>query len=273
MAGSYELKKKKGSAIFFFTISLFIGGYMFFFSSTLWMPAGSAASLLTPIGEDTSWEERTFQIIRWDYCEKTRVMEVEMDVHNNSYDGINTYAYSAVDRNSDKLTVEKIIEEPDWIILQIKGISERFSEMSLRVGMDREGSEADMLKLYTNVNAVNKVESITKQDRNGYRTLRFETQMAAYEKEIDKKEKQISQLTKQMEQMQGEIERLQSDLDYQTEEQKEETDTQIKEIEGNKTSSSEEIEKLQQEIRELTDRISLIKKQMAEVTTEEKEKS
>lgn len=264
MATSYEIKKKKGSIVFFLIIFLFIGGYMFFFSSTLWMPTGSAASLLTPLGENTSWADRTFQIIRWDYCEDTGIMEIEMDVHNNSYDGINNYNYSALDRNNDKLEVDRIIEEPDWIILQIKGVSAKFREVSLRVEMKSEDSNTDMLKLYTNVNAVNKVTSITKQDRSGYRRNRFETQIANYERGINKKENQISRLKSQISQMQGDIERLQSGMDYQTEKQKEETDDQIKEIEGNKTSNLGEIEKLQQEIRELTERINLTKKQMAE---------
>lgn len=261
--GKYEFKKKKGNFMFLLILFLIAGGYAFFFTSTSWMPSGAAATLLTPLGEEQTWEERTFQIIRWEYSEVQQMMEIEMDIANQSFDGVNTYEYSAVDRTGDDLSVTAVIEEPDWAILQIQGISPSFGEISLRVAIPGK-DELNPLRLYTNVNDVKKVEKLTKKDRTGYRRGRFEQQIETYQKEIQKKEKRIQTLTLQNEQMQLEINRLQGDTAYQTEEQKEETESRVNEIAGNQTSNQEEMEKLQAQIKELQDRIQLIEKQIAE---------
>lgn len=262
---SYEMKKKKGNLPLFLLVFFFAGGYLFFFSSTVWMPASSSATLLTPLAEDTQWEDRTFQIVRWDYCEKTGTMEVELDVQNNAYDGIDKYLYSAKDRKNSDLTVETVIQEPDWIVLQIKKIKKNFGEMSLRIDMPAEKKEADTLHLYTNMNDVTRVDTLKTKDRAGYQRGRFEIQIENYQKTIAGKEKQILSLGKEKEQMQEEINRLQKKTAYQTEEQKEETDTQIKDIQGNIATKEEEIQKLQTESEELKERIVLANKQIEEI--------
>lgn len=262
--GRYEFKKKKGNFKFFLILFLIAGGYAFFFTSTSWMPSGVAANLLTPLGEEQTWEDRTIQIIRWEYSEAQQLMEIEMDIGNQSFDGVNTYQYSAVDRSGDDLTVTPIIEEPDWVILQIKEISPSFGEMSLRVAVPGK-EEVDLLRLYTNVNDVKKVSKLTKKNRAEYRRGRFDQQIATYQDQIQKKEKQIQTLTLQNEQMQLEIERLQSGTTYQTEEQKEETENRVNGIVENQTSNQEEMEKLQAQIKELQDRIILLKKQISEI--------
>lgn len=259
----YEFKKKKGNYKFLLILFLIAGGYAFFFTSTSWMPSGAAATLLTPLGQEQTWEERTFQIIRWEYSESQQLMEIEMDIRNQSFDGVNIYQYSAVDRAGDNLSVTTVIEEPDWAVLQIQGISSSFGEISIRVAIPGK-DELSPLRLYTNVNDVKKVERLTKKDRTGYRRGRFEQQIETYRKEIQKKEKRIQTLTFQNEQMQLEISRLQGDISYQTEEQKEETESRVNEIAENQTSNQEEMEKLQAQIEELQERIQLIEKQIAE---------
>lgn len=260
----YEFKKKKGNLKFYLILFLIAGGYLFFFSSLTWMPAGTNSEMLTPLGEEQEWAERTIEIVRWDYSESQELMEIEMDIKNNTFDGVNCYTYSAIDRAGDTLTVQKIIEEPDWVVVQIKGVTSSFGEVSFRIDIP-EKKEIDTLRLYTNKNSVRGVNKLEIKDRNGYRKGRFELQIAEYKKEIQQKEKQMNTIVSQNEQMQLEIERLQNESQYQTEEQKEETNARITEITGKMTSNQEETENLQKDIEECRKRIALAEKQIVEL--------
>lgn len=257
---SYLFKKKKGNFPLFFVVFFFVGGYLFFFSSNYWMPANLSAKLQTELRENITWGERTLQIRRWDYCEADEVMEVELDVANNSYDGKNHYIYTAVSRSNNNLTVETMIEDSDWIVLRIAGVNKDFGEVSLR--LDKDKKETDTLRLYTNVNVVNRVQSLTKRDRTGYMVLRMETDKVAYEKENTSLEKQIRELSEKNARMQEEIEHLHSKTSYQTEEQKQETDDRIKEIQLSMTENQDSILSLTEKIEENKKRIALLEKQI-----------
>lgn len=256
----YELKKRKGNFVFFIILFFFAGGYLLFFSSTVWMPAGSAADLLSPLEEDITWQNRTFTIFRWEYARKASVMEVELDVENNAFDGKNSYQFEAIDRNNDELKVEPVIEDPDWIVLRIEGVDESFGEMSLRLYV--AGAEENPLRLYTNVNDVDTVETLDKKSRAGYRRGRIEREIEKHKKQIQEKEKKIASLTGQKNQMQEEIKRLSQEAEYQTEEQRTESSGRIDDIRAEINSNQEDIQKLTAEIQELNKRISLAEEQM-----------
>lgn len=258
---------RKGSLVFYLVLFFFAGGYLLFLSSSTWMPASLSASLQTPLGEDTEWAGRSFRIVRWDYCEEMEMMEVEMNVQNDSFDGINQYVFQAAVRSGGSPVVETVIGEPDWIILQIKEIPRSFGELSLRVDLPQATAEAetDTLKLYTNVNDVNRVSSIKKKDREGYLCGKVMLQIEEYKKQIEEKQDRMEALAAQSVEMQEEIGRLQKDTGYLTEEQKQETDSRITEIEGDIKGNMEETEKLQQEISELEERIRLAEKQIQDM--------
>ena len=69
------LRKNQESFSFIIVIFLLLGGYLFFFTSTLWMPPSADASYLTKLGTEVAWDERTVIINRWDYSEKQNEME------------------------------------------------------------------------------------------------------------------------------------------------------------------------------------------------------
>ena len=112
-----NFKKNKESIRFFIIIFFFVGGYAFFFSSMYWMPASVDASYLTKVGIENTWNNRHITITRWDYSEEQGVMEVELSVENKSYDGKNTYDFSAVDLRGRKLTIDTQVTDTDWIVL------------------------------------------------------------------------------------------------------------------------------------------------------------
>lgn len=263
--GDTPFSMRQGGLVFYLIIFFFAGGYLVFFSSSTWMPASLSASLQTVPGEDMEWAGRTFRIARWDYCEEMEMMEVELDVRNDTFDGTDHYIFHAAARSGGSLAVETVIGEPDWIILQIKEVPGNFGELSLRVDLPQGTEETGTLKLYTNVNDVNRVASIEKKDREGYRRGRAMLQIEDYKKQIGEKQDRMAALAKQSGQMQEEIERLQEDTGYLTEEQKQETGSRILEIEKNIKGNTEETEKLRQEAGELEERIRLAEKQIQDM--------
>lgn len=113
----------KNNAIINLALIVIIGGYLFFFTSNLWIPHNASAKKQTPLNESVEWADRAITIERWDYCERSRLMEVYMDIKSNTYDGIYAYKYEAVDRSEDNLKVSAAVEEPEWLVLRISGIS------------------------------------------------------------------------------------------------------------------------------------------------------
>lgn len=255
--------RNKDSIYFVIIIFLFIAGYSFFFTSRLWMPPGSDVRYFTNLNEEVNWGSRTVKIIRWDYCNKSKIMEVELDVANKEYDGKNVYDFEALEYGGEELSVKKIVEEADWIVLQISGLPKRWSEVSLRMFV--EGTNEDRLKLYTNVKNVNKVEKIAEKDINGYRVGRFEKEVLNYQNEINDKNKQIESLTTEIENIQAEMARLEDGKTYQTELQIEATNEKISEANIKMISNQEKIVELQEEIAEINKRIEMVKLQINEV--------
>ncbi len=68
---------------------VFFHRWVYIFLCFLFMDAGKSVgtSLLTPLRENVQWSERTLQIRRWEYCEAEKIMEVEIDIDNQSFDG------------------------------------------------------------------------------------------------------------------------------------------------------------------------------------------
>jgi len=263
MGKNYEITKRKGNLALFGIVFFFIAGYIFFFSSTMWMPSNLAASLQTPLKENVQWGERTLQIRRWDYCETEQVMEVEIDMDNKSFDGKNHYQYSAINRNNDQLKVVKMIEDSDWIVLRIENVTDNFGEISLRMDMMGEPDD-NTLKLYTNVNAVKRVKNLEKRDRKGYQLLRLQRDTESYQKEISTLEKKKKSLLEKNQRMQDEINHLQSEESYQTEEMKAEQTDKINEIQSEISANQDEIQSYDLQLKEKRERIELIKKQMTQ---------
>lgn len=260
----YSFYQKKGNLRFILILFFFIGGYLFFFTSNAWMPAGSSANALTPPGQEKEWNGRTVSVIRWDYCEASGKMEVELDIQNTSYDGQNSYEYSALEKLGGTLSVSVILEEADWVILQISDLPKRWSEVSLRMDMTERAESMGLLKLYTNVNDVNRVSRIEERDRDGYRIVRFETQIQTYQNRIKTLQEEIQNLESEKQEISRETVRLQEGRQYQTLEQQRFTDQAVAEAESKYKSAEAEIAEKQKEITEMNERITLTRKQMEE---------
>lgn len=154
-------------------------------------------------------------------------MEIDLDVANKSYDGINKYKFSAMDLKENKLKCDVMIEEEDWIVLRISDIPKRWSDVSLR--MEMPDGTGDRLKLYTNVVDVERVTELKSMDKNGYKTQKFNIEISNMQKEVESDNKQIDKLNNEIAEVQKEIERINKEKIYQTDKEKTESDSLIAE--------------------------------------------
>jgi hypothetical protein len=266
-----QMRKLKGKFIklnnknagFYIIIFLFIAGYVLFFSSYRWMPVGIAANLQTKLGQIKQFNGRQITLLRWDYCKKQNTMEVELNIQNSSFDGKNKYNYLSMDKAGNNASIKTVLEEPDWVILQIKNIPHRWSEMVLRVGM--KSSKAQYLKFYTNINDVNKVKKITVKTRAAYLKGRFKRTIDMYYIQIEHAYKNIEKNQKERKEILQEISRLKESEKYQTTSQKEETESSINEADSRFKEDREKINNLYKKITEIHSKIDLTKKEMNEV--------
>lgn len=249
---------------FLFPIFFFIGGYLFFFTSNAWMPSALSATAWTEIGEVSTWNGREITLVRWDYCKKSNTMEIELDIRNTSYDGINSYDFLALDTKGNRPGTEIIIEEPDWVIVQIKDVPEKWSELQLR--MDMENNSTGYYKIFTNINDIHRVNAIAKKDWNGYRIGRFESQMTVCQEEIRQDKEAIQKLEKEKVEIKKEITRLEKGKKYETTSQQEDTDKVIADADGKYSDAERTILAYQEDIAELEEEISMLQKQMSEVS-------
>ena len=258
-----SIKRNKDAIRFFIIIFFFVGGYVFFFSSTYWMPTSADASYLTKIGVTNSWEEREVTINRWQYSKTQQLMEIDLDVANKSYDGINKYKFSAMDLKGNNLKCKVMIEEDDWIVLRISDIPKRWSDVSLR--MEMPDGTGDRLKLYTNVVYVERVTELKSMDKNGYMAQKFNIEISNMQKEVESDNKQIDKLNNEIAEVQKEIERINKEKIYQTDKEKTESDSLIAEANSTITSKQKDIQELMADIDEINKRIDMKNKEKSDL--------
>ncbi|MDE6852901.1 MAG: hypothetical protein K2J67_10550 [Lachnospiraceae bacterium] len=256
-----------GERLYFVSVFvLFIAGYLFFFTSHYWMPVTSSATAYTAMGRELSWNGKGVTLIRWDYCEKDHVMEVEIDIRNLAYDGQNQYQFSAQSRGGKQITVTPVIEDEDWIILHLSDVPKRWSEILLWMDQKEYSDQtAGALKLFTNINDVNLVDKIETKDWAGYRKQRFENQITLYQDQIAQYQQEIDGSQNKIQEIEAEIIRLDGTKKYQTMDEQAQTDQSIETARKEIAKKEQEILDTQGEINQLTEKVSLIQKQMEEV--------
>jgi hypothetical protein len=240
---------------------LIMAGYILFLTSRLWMPPTSDARRLTPLMEAVSGGGRNLTLTRWTYSEKQNLMEAEILIDNPNPDGVNEYGYDAVDSMGHRCNVEAVVAEPDYVVLQIKDVSRRWSEISLRIyvppsQIKHDGVENDgtVIKLYTNVRDVDREEEIKTLSEKEYKLRRLDDEIkwAEYRKQqlylLIASEKNNQQI------LEDEKERLAETMKFQTEAEAAETQSKIESAESQTEYSKSLIKKYVEEIAALKER-------------------
>lgn len=231
-----------------------IMGYTLFFTSKTWYWNDGDLVKATPFNSPMSVAGREVILTRWEYSPEENLMEVELNISNQSTDGIEKYNYFAMERRKGMLKIESIVSDSNFVVLRILNVPKNWKEISLQMQV----SQNDVLKFYTNKNSIAMVDSIEDLSKDEYIYRSIENNILYYNDMIKTKKKSIKNLKEKIEIAENHIEQYQTDKVYQTEEERSSTDTKIGnlnlEIENFKSSietEQDDISEFQKRIRNL----------------------
>lgn len=255
--------KRQGNRLLIGAFLLFVASYCFFFTSKVWMPPTYEDIHVTGIGSTVQANDRKVTLVSWTYDEERHIQEVIFEIDNASIDGINQYRWSAIDISRGGCIVEPVVEQGDFIVLHIKDIPARWTELSLRMDVKPDASrqtEFQMMRFYTSKQTVSQVSSITKKSETAYRMEACDIWIGLHQTQIDKLAKEIEDCEEKIRNASDRIKELEGKEAYQTEIEKADTLEMISGLESEKAKYLSEKESSLQEIAEMNQKIKLRKK-------------
>lgn len=256
-------KKFKSSILIIFLV-VFIGGYTVFFTSPLYMPTDTSdyreTELYAPNALD---DEHVFTVVRWQYSETQDRMEVELDIENTAYDGMTDYRIVVRTDPSSRPTVTKVINDTSLMILQFDNIPGNFKIISLQISLP--DNDENILRLYTNPDAVERVDTLEILSRTEYQINRLQRNISVYQEQIEQSNNEIAEREARITNIETQNQELNESRPYRTEAEIQEIDNQIKNNEARIESERDAIEELNAQILENQNRIKLTREQISKL--------
>lgn len=251
----HEKKNRNTGSIVLLTFILC--GYLFFFTSRIWIPDPGELVEATPLYEPQAFSSRQVYLTAWDYSERDRTMEVIVEVE--STDLIETeLKYEAVERTAGELPIDAVIDQSNHKVFRITDLPENWKEISLRL---IEGDGEQILRLYTNADTVEHVGSLPEKDQAGYEADRLQGQIDYDTYRISVRQEEIGDLQKEngeMEQRIAELEQAQ----YPTKEEASEAADTVDRARSAIQANEDRISELKAEIDDLEMRSVQIRDQI-----------
>lgn len=259
-----KLKTKKISS--FLVVSflfVFFTGYAAFFLSPYYL-SGAGSLTYTPLNEIVTLENRDVQILSWSYSKDQRRMEVELQIDDRSFDGRNTYSFTAAFRPSNAtVEITKVLEEPNYIVLEIDNVPRRWREISLRMRL--ESTSTEEIHLYSNAEQIANVESIEPLTALEYHVRRIERNITMYSDRVEEINQELQELSDKISNIQNTNQLLEDGKKYQTSAEIEETNLQISANLKAIKDTEKQMETLRGEKQEQENQISQAKERLAEL--------
>jgi len=194
-----KYKSNRNNSIIFFLV-IFLGGYFLLFTSKSWLDNGNTIKNYTALNTVETIDNRDLKLTKWNYCESTGEMEIEIEINNKTYDGVNEFVFGCNDRKGKNYKVDTIIISPTITVVQIHDVNaKKLSEIRLTMQVNYgDHKSTDIAKFYTNIDQVDKVdEIITYNSLDEYYIAKLDKYIADYTKQIsDLNDKIAEQNTK-----------------------------------------------------------------------------
>lgn len=251
-----KLKKTSNKFLYSF-LTIFFVGYIFFFTSSLWLPKSYTGVNVTPIGTPTKANNRVVTIDRWVYSPDEKAMEIIIEMENNSVDGISEYTWQLKDKNG--LIKTEVIGEADlFTVVRGIGIKRGWAEVSLTIDAkeDEEDSFSPIV-IYMNDKTSQVVEGLETLDMAAYKILAYESKIEGYNLIIEEKGLEIEDKNSEIGEIVNRIKELEERQLHQTEKERESTSSLITSLSSQKERLLKEIEDIEKVINEYREKISL----------------
>lgn len=261
---SYQSKRKalnRSTNRFLYTfLIVFVGGYLIFFTSTLWLPNTYIGVDVTPIGETVTAGDRNVTVDAWSFSREQKLMEVMIEIENNSIDGIDEYVWTAKTKDG-RLPVKIIAADPGFAVLHIADVPKDWTEASLRMTLPKSAGRAarefEPVQIYVNDKIVTTVTKITEKDLIAYKRQAYQSKIRSFTEQIQRLQRQTKATNRSIREADAKIAEIQEKMEYQTEREKEESNDLIDELLAKKENLTREKEEQEKEIKELQEKIIL----------------
>lgn len=256
--------KQFKNTILIVLLLVFFGGYIIFFTSPYYMPENTSELKVTELNTANQLDStHNFTILRWQYSEEQKRMEVEIDVDNTSFDGIKSYNYLVRTDPSSNVRVTPIIENNSLLILQLDNISRKFNLISLQIMIP--GNENSILKLYTNKEVVEHVDTLEPKTEQEYNKDRLKRNIKTYNDNISQLRTEIHETENKIFNIEQQNKELIDSRQFKTESEIKEVDNRINTNNQAIIEEKNHIKDLEKSILEYQNRITLTEEQLKEL--------
>ena len=251
------LRKHQNVSMAFFVIFVISGYVFFFFSKNIFREKTELK--YTEINSKETLEQREITLAKWIYCPDTQTMEVEINIVNSTYDGIDTYKVTASDREKRQYATSVVLSSPTMQVIRIVNVEEQeFSELRLTLQIDYTGTVSkEMAKFYTNTEQIERVDKIADYNTvEEYYIAKLNTYITNYQKEINEIQRNISEQEKKQQAADELIQELNLKLSYAAGNEKSSINSQIADVNKQLIELNTKIQQYKTQITEIQKNIA-----------------
>lgn len=259
--------KKRNKRYFQRIMIALIAFYTICLTSKMWLKNNYKNIDITPIGSVVSQNNREVTLISWSYCRDERKMEVLLGISNTAYDGNDTYEWSAEDKDAGSLKVTPIIEERNFVVLQLTDLPSRITVISLRMDQSKI-QDFETIRLYAapdrNMKSVTDIKVKSKEE---YQIQQIQSEIELADLTISDLEEEIRKNKSTIRNLNTAINDAESDLQYQTSSEMESTNQKISTLRSQKKNANEAIDTAKKKIQELNEKIENLNKEIDSISS------
>lgn len=260
-------------------LSIIIGGYVFFFLSPRIFKEGTDKMLYTPLKTVLEINNtHSMTIENWEYDENSRKMAVIFSFSSTDTNPSEQYVYRVVNRDrakkQEEIKYEVLYQSSTFATLLLNNIPKSFNEIAINVGyVDKnavangENPKASFTTVYTNVDEVDRAESLGKVNVIELFIGKIEQENASLKDDIAACEKENGELQTQQENILARVAEFRQNERFVTDAEREKIESQIKTYQGVYDSCDEKIKANKQTIEEKTEVMNSNSRKIAELKT------
>lgn len=243
-----------------------IAFYSIFFTSNIWLRSDYSNIDITPIGNVVTGNNREVTLISWNYCSDDKKMEILLGISNTSYDGNDTYTWTAEDRATGSLTVNPIIQTRNFVVLQLVNLPSRISVISLRMD-NPDIKEFETLRIYGDPKRnITSVSSIQEKTENEYHVQQLQSEINIVTQNIENLQEEINTNQEKIQNLNYAIKEAENDLQYQTTSEIKSTNQKISSLRSQKKGLADIIDNNKSKIQELQQKIENLNQEIKDIS-------
>lgn len=243
-----------------------IAFYSIFFTSNIWLRSDYSNIDITPIGNVVTGNNREVTLISWNYCSDDKKMEILLGISNTSYDGNDTYTWTAEDRATGSLTVNPIIQTRNFVVLQLVNLPSRISVISLRMD-NPDIKEFETLRIYGDPKRnITSVSSLQEKTENEYHVQQLQSEINIVTQNIENLQEEINTNQEKIQNLNYAIKEAENDLQYQTTSEIESTNQKISSLRSQKKGLADIIDNNKSKIQELQQKIENLNQEIKDIS-------